>query len=90
MGVVDLAVHLLNFAAPALFTALLLLAAVRLIWRKKAFAHVWYVEFAITFGFCLFFLLAGLWFFGHDGTLASYAAMVLGCATCQWWMLRKI
>jgi hypothetical protein len=33
-------------------------------------------------------LLGGLWFFGHDGKMATYAALVLACASSQWWMLR--
>jgi hypothetical protein len=33
-------------------------------------------------------LFAGLWFFGHDGKMASYGAMVLACATSQWVLLR--
>jgi hypothetical protein len=93
MGVLDFAVHLLNFAAPAVFTALLVAlaaAAVRLYARKTAFSHVLYKEFAINFIVCVFLLLAGLVFFGRDGTIAGYTAMVLGCATSQWWMLRKI
>ena len=28
-------------------------------------------------------LLCGLFFFGRDGKMASYAAMVLACAACQ-------
>jgi hypothetical protein len=30
----------------------------------------------------------GLVFFGRDGKMASYVAMVLLCATSQWLMLR--
>jgi hypothetical protein len=29
-------------------------------------------------------LLGGLVFFGHDGKMATYAALVLSCASCQW------
>ncbi len=96
MGVLDFAVHLLNFAAPAFVTALLV-AATAWIYAKtrfkaqnKAFSHVLYRYFAINLVTCLLLLLAGLAFFGRDGIIASYAAMVLGCATSQWWMLRKI
>jgi hypothetical protein len=29
-------------------------------------------------------LAGGLMFFGHDGQMATYAALVLACATSQW------
>ncbi len=90
MGVVDFIVHLLNFAAPALSIALLVTLFARILVRKQAVALVWYAQAAINCVVCLVLMLAGLWYFGRDGTIASYAAMVLGCATSQWWMLRKI
>ena len=89
MGLVDFLVHLLNFAAPALFVALAMVLLARILVRKQALALVWHTQVAINFVVCLVLLLAGLWHFGHDGTIASYTAMVLACATSQWWMLRK-
>ena len=90
MGLVDFIVHLLNFAAPALSIALLVALLARIFVEKQAVALVWYAQAAINCVVCLVLMLAGLWYFGRDGTIASYAAMVLGCATSQWWMLRKI
>lgn len=90
MGVLDFLVHLLNFVAPAVVIALLVTALARVFWPKLAFANVLYREFAINVIVCIFFSLAGLWYFGRDGTIAAYTAMVAGCATSQWWMLRKI
>ena len=90
MGVWDFIVHLLNFAAPALIVASLVTLVARIALRKMAFPHVWHTQFAINFVVCMVLLLAGLWYFGRDGTIAGYTAMVLGCATSQWWMLRKI
>jgi len=29
-------------------------------------------------------LACGLWFFGNDGKMATYAAMVMLVASCQW------
>ena len=89
MGALDFLVHILNFAAPAVVIALLVTALARIIWRKKAFAHVLYREFAINIIVCLFLSLASLWYFGRDGTITGYAALVAGCATSQWWLLRK-
>lgn len=90
MGVLDFTVHLLNFAAPALSSALLVALVARILLKKQAVALVWHAQVAINFIVCLALLLAGLWYFGRDGTIAGYTAMVLGCATSQWWMLRKI
>jgi len=33
----------------------------------------------------VFVLAAGLWAFGRDGKMATYAAMVLACALGLWW-----
>ena len=90
MGAADFIVHLLNFVAPAVFIALLVTLVARVLVRKQAVAPAWYAQAAINLAACIILLLAGLWYFGRDGTIASYAAMVLGCATSQWWMLRKI
>ena len=90
MGAADFIVHLLNFVAPAVFVALLVTLVARVLVRKQAAALVWYAQAAINVIVCVVVTLAGLWYFGRDGTIASYAAMVLGCATSQWWMLRKI
>ena len=89
MGAWDFIVHLLNFAAPALMVALLVVLLARILVRKQAAASVWHTQVAINFVVCLILMLAGLWYFGRDGTMAGYTAMVLGCATSQWWMLRK-
>jgi len=33
-------------------------------------------------------LLAGLWVFGRDGKMLTYAALVLAGASCQWLLQR--
>ena len=43
---------------------------------------------AINFVVNLAVLLGGLWYFGHDGKMATYATMVLVGATAQWLLLR--
>ncbi len=83
MDFVDLIAHALNFAAPAAMLALLLPLAGRLLLKKTGFIQLWWVQFAIQFIACVLVLLTGLWFFGHDGRLATYAAMVLVAATAQ-------
>ena len=76
--------HSLNFLAPALFVAAVfsILSGLN---RKRALT--WrsvLVRWGVVAGAGGLGLLAGLWFFGVDGKLASYALLVLGCGTAQW------
>lgn len=92
MTPLDALIHLLNFAAPALALALSLPLLVRLMARfsgeKQAASHSWLTEAAINFIAGLVVLAAGLWFFGRDGKMATYAALVLVLASTQWGMGR--
>jgi hypothetical protein len=89
MGPLDLLIHLLNFVAPAAVVSLLTVLMARLSLRKQAMPLVWWAQAAINFVVCVLALLGGLWFFGRDGKMASYAALLVCCATSQWWMLRR-
>ncbi|WP_332775088.1 hypothetical protein [Polaromonas sp.] len=84
--------HLFNFMAPAAFVAVLVVLLSRLFGRvfksKKPLALGLYAQIAIVFIAGLVVLLAGLVFFGRDGKMATYTALVLGAATCQWVLLR--
>ncbi|MGH8846523.1 MAG: hypothetical protein ACREXQ_04665 [Polaromonas sp.] len=84
--------HLLNFMAPAALVALLLVALSRLFFgffkSKRPFALTWWAQTAIVFVANVAILTAGLLFFGHDGKMLTYAALVLGAALCQWVLLR--
>ena len=79
--------HFLNFMAPALFVALGLVLATRLMGRffrpKRPLAHSLYAQVAIIFIVNSLILLAGLVVFGSDGKMLTYAALVLGAALCQ-------
>ena len=80
--------HLLNFIAPAAVVALLLVLLVRLFSRflvsKKLVTQSIWAQAAIIFIVNVLVLTAGLVFFGNDGKMATYAAMVLAAAICQW------
>jgi hypothetical protein len=89
MGPLDLLNHLLNFAVPALFVGLLLALLAPLFYKKVAVAHGLRAQVAINFVAGLVALVGGLVFFGRDGKMASYAAMVLACAVSQWWAMRR-
>jgi hypothetical protein len=84
LGPLDFAVHLLSFIAPALAVALLVTLAARVLLPKGPQALGWWARFALNSAAGLAALAAGLWYFGHDGKMASYAALVLAVATTQW------
>ena len=80
--------HLFNFAAPALFLALLLALGGRFLGPTGASALAWYAQAAINSVVGCAVLLAGLWWLGRDGRMLTYAALVLVCASCQWLLQR--
>ena len=85
MGPIDALWHLLNFFAPAFGVGLLTALMAKLLWRRSLKSAslkrlgVWAVA-----GSALA-LLAGLIFFGSDGKMLTYGAMVLVCALSVWW-----
>lgn len=85
--------HLLNFMAPALFVALGLVLLTRLLGRflrsKRAPAQSLWAQVAIIFIVNLLVLAAGLVFFGNDGKMLTYTALVLCAAACQWVLLER-
>lgn len=84
--------HLFNFLAPAALLAVLLVLLSRLFFgffrSKRPFAQAWWAQAAIIFIVNMGVLTAGLLLFGHDGKMLTYAALVLGSALCQGWLLR--
>ena len=88
MGPLELLIQLLNFVAPALFVAIVVALASRLFTRKVPVAKSWWAQTTINFVVGVAALLLGLWYFGHDGKMATYTALVVGCATSQWAMTR--
>lgn len=80
--------HILNFIAPAAVVALLLVLLSRIFKRflvsKRAVDQSIWAQAAIIFMVNVLVLAAGLVFFGNDGKMATYAAMVLSAAACQW------
>lgn len=84
MGPLELTRHLLSFAAPALVVALLVALAARLVLPPSARPASWRLAVALNALAGIVVLTAGLWFFGRDGKMATYAALVLVVATVQW------
>jgi uncharacterized membrane protein YdcZ (DUF606 family) len=88
MGPLDLINHLLNFLAPAFVVGVMLAILAVISGRNKAASHGLYAQAAINFIAGVVALGLGLWFFGRDGKMATYAAMVVACASTQWWAVR--
>ncbi len=87
MNAYDALWHILHFTAPALAVAALVSLggpflvgqAILLDLRRR---------FAFNALAALVVLLAGLWFWGNDGKMSTYAAMVVVCASSQWVLTR--
>ena len=84
--------HILNFIAPAAVVALLLVLLSRFFSRfllpKRPFSQTILAQAAIIFIVNVLVLVAGLVFFGNDGKMVTYAAMVLVAAVCQWLLFK--
>jgi hypothetical protein len=87
MGFFNALNHLLNFVAPAAAMALLLACFGLFFKQKRPIVHGFTAQAAIIFIVSASLYSACLWFFGHDGKIASYALMVLAGATAQFVML---
>jgi hypothetical protein len=84
MGLLDLINHFVNFIAPACVVGTLLAWLAPWIRADFAVVHGRLWQGLIN---CVVGMVAsagGLWFFGHDGKMATYGAMVLAVATTQW------
>ncbi|WP_295542424.1 hypothetical protein [uncultured Pseudacidovorax sp.] len=88
MSPLQLLDHLLNFVAPAVAVAVLLALALRGLQRARSLRMPLWKQIAITTGAGVATLLGGLVLTGHDGRMASYAALVLVAGTVQWALLR--
>ena len=84
--------HFLNFAAPAAALALLMVLSSRIFGRflvsKRPLAQSIWAQTAIIFTVNMIVLAAGLVIFGNDGKIATYAALVIASAVCQWVLWR--
>jgi hypothetical protein len=87
MGPLDLANHLANFFLPALAVAALLVAMSRFSKRKMAGTLSWWAQLAIVFVAGAVVMAGGMLLLGPDGKMATYAALVVACATVQWLLL---
>jgi hypothetical protein len=84
MGPLAFLDHLLSFLAPALALAFGVAFAARWFRIDRSGGRPWWLHVALNFIAGAAALFAGLWYFGHDGKMATYAALVFAVATAQW------
>ena len=86
MGPLDALAHIVNFFMPALLLGLMAAAGAKLLWRRELAAVRWKRLAIGACAVCAVVSLAGLVLTGRDGRMATYGAMVLGCALTLWWL----
>lgn len=84
MGPLDLFLHLLSFAAPALAVGITVALAARVVLPRQSAILSWWGQAAINSIAGVLVLAGGLWYFGADGKMATYTALVVAVAICQW------
>jgi hypothetical protein len=84
VGPLELLRHLLSFAAPALVVAVLVAGIARIVLPPAARPASWWMGVAINAIAGIVVLAAGLWVYGRDGKMMTYAALVVVVATVQW------
>ena len=89
MGPIDQINHLLNFLAPALAVGFVLAVCGPFILGKKLAGSALLLQTGINFVIGALALVVGLWFFGRDGKMASYAAMLVCCALSEGLLQRR-
>lgn len=83
MGPLDLLDHLLNFVMPAAVVGLLLAAVTP--WFIPSAGRMSRLGQGLTNSLAgIVTLVCGLWFFGNDGKVVTYGAMLVVCASSQW------
>ena len=88
MNILALFIHLLNFAAPAVFVGTFLALTAPWVLRKPAGRGAWKLR-ALSNSLCgLLALAVGLWLFDHDGKMASYGGLLVASAASQFFWMR--
>ena len=87
MGPLDLVDHLLSFLAPAFVVGFIVASASRWFLRPVATLSWWGCGLANTIAGSAV-LAGGLWLFGVDAKMLTYAALVAVVAMSQWLCIR--
>jgi len=89
MAPLDLLNHLVNFLAPALAVGVLLALVSPFVGGSRPSFTGMLLHSSINLLAGAVALGAGLWYFGRDGKMASYAAMLVCCAISQALLSRR-
>ena len=84
MDALDLFWHLANFVLPAIAVGALTAAFCKAIWRRSLARTSWFTLAWQASAAGLAVLVAGLVITGHDGRMATWAALVVACALVPW------
>lgn len=77
--------HLVNFFVPAVALGAMAAALAKLAWRADLASQAWWRMATLAAAANAVVTVAGLVWFGRDGRVATYAAMVLATAITLWW-----
>lgn len=77
--------HLSNFFGPAVGLGLFSALIAKLLWWRELSGAGWLRLWAWSSGMAALVCVGGLWWFGHDGQMATYAAMVAAGTLGLWW-----
>jgi hypothetical protein len=84
LGAIQALIHLANFVMPALGVSAIAALLAKLLWRRQLKAVPWLRLAGWPALAGMVVLAAGLAYFGHDGEMATYAALVLVTAGTLW------
>ena len=84
MGPLDALWHLGNLFGPAAGLGLIAPGLAKLLWRRELATAAWWPLARWVGGAAAVVTVGGLVLFGHDGKMATYAALVVTCALSQW------
>jgi hypothetical protein len=77
--------HLTNFLAPALVVSAFATLLAKAVWRRQLAPGRGWRLWGWAAAASAAVSVAGMVVFGHDGQIATYAAMVAACAIALWW-----
>jgi hypothetical protein len=85
MGLLDALWHLLNLFAAPLGVGVIAAVAAKLLWRRELAGVPLRRLAALGCGAAAVATLGGLIWFGRDGRIGTYVALVVACALALWW-----
>ena len=83
MGLTLFVDQIANLLAPAVAVGFLLALSARFLGLRGNSRHAWWWHGTLNTLVGSMAIGAGLVYFGHDGKMATYGALVLACATTQ-------